>query len=135
MRSEDSLTPVGGDGLRQNMDMSVRSIATLILQVVSRTSVRPEGQFHLSIVSDDGIAVLTRTSSVVARRIRVKSYADLKSASMSYGKRIKLANSESANITVTYNEHIYGIPSIKITWIQGFRRLETDLKVHNIGVW
>lgn len=133
MRSEDSQSYVGSDELRQNMDMSVRSVAALVLKAFTRTSVRDEGQFHLGIVSVDGIAVLTRTNSVVAKRIRVKSYADLQSAST--GKRIKLANNQSANIAVTYNARIYGSPAIKITWIQGFRRFETELKVHNIGIW
>lgn len=133
MRSEDSQSSVGSDELRQNMDMSVRSLAALMLKVFARTSVRNEGQFHLGLVSDDGIAVLTRTNSVVAKRIRVKSYADLQSAST--GKRIKLANNQSAKVTVTYNAHIYGSPAIKITWIQGLRRFETELKVHNIGIW
>jgi hypothetical protein len=131
--SEDSQSSVGSDELRQNMDVSVRSLAALMLKVFTRTSVRNEGQFHLGMVSDDGIAVLTRTNSVVAKRIRVKSYSDLQSAST--GKRIKLANNQSANITVTYNAHIYGSPTIKITWIQGLRRFETELKAHNIGVW
>ena len=119
--------------LRQNMDLSTRPLATLLLSAFARKRVQGEGYFHLGIVSEPGIAVLTRTNSVLARRIRVKSFSDLKYAST--GKRIMLANNQSANITVTYNNHIYGNPAIKITWIQGCRRFEADLKVHNLGIY
>ncbi len=115
------------------MDLSTKPLAALISKVFIRNRVPAEGFFHLGIVSDAGNAVLTRTNSVVAKRIRVKSYSDLRYASM--GKRLRLVNNQSANVSIVYNEHIYGNPTIKITWIQGCKRYETDLAVHNLGVY
>jgi hypothetical protein len=92
-----------------------------------------EGQFHLGIVSESGIAVLTRTNSVAAKRIRVKSFTDLQNASIS--KRITLENNKSANVAISYNEHTYGMPTITITWFQKCRRFETNIKVHSLGIY
>lgn len=118
---------------RQNMDLSTRPLASLVIKAFTRTRVLAEGQFHLGTVNSSGIALLTRTNSVPAKRIRVKIYSNLSSAST--GKRINLANHESANVAIIYNDHIYGTPSIKITWFQKCRRYETDLSVFNIGIF
>lgn len=115
------------------MDLGTKPLSALISKIFTRNRVPSEGYFHLGIVNNAGHAVLTRTNSLVAKRIRVKSYSDLKFASL--GKRLRLANNQSANVSIVYNEHIYGNPTIKITWIQGCRRYETDLLVQSIGIY
>ena len=115
------------------MDLSTKPLSALISKLFTRNRVPAEGYFNLGIVNKAGHAVLTRTNSIVAKRIRVKSYSDLKYAST--GKRLTLVNNESANVSIIYNEHIYGNPTIKITWIQGCRRYETDLLVNSPGVY
>jgi len=115
------------------MELSTRPLATLLVYLFSRMRVNPEGQFHLGIVSEPGIAVFTRTNSVTAKRIRVRNFTDLKLAFI--GHRITLANSLSTNLTVVYNEHSFGSPTIRIKWFQSLRRYETELNIYSIGVY
>ncbi len=115
------------------MELNTRPLAALLVNLFSRTRVNAEGQFHLGIVSEPGIAVLTRTNSITARRVRVKNYTDLKLAST--GQRITLANNQSADVKIVYNEHIFGNPTIRITWFQSLKRYETELNVYSIGVY
>jgi hypothetical protein len=122
-----------GNELKNNMELSSKSLSALFFKILMRKRVQAEGNFDLSVVNESGIAVLTRLSSVSARRIRVKSYTDLKYASA--GKRVKLSNNQSVPVTISYNEKFFGTPSIKITWFQGLQRFETDLRVYNIGIF
>jgi len=122
-----------GNELKNNMELSSKSLSALLFKFLMRKRVQAEGNFDLSVVNDSGIAVLTRLSSVSARRIRVKSYTNLKHASV--GKRVKLSNNQSVFVTISYNEKFFGTPSIKITWFQGLQRFETDLRVYNIGIF
>lgn len=115
------------------MELSTKPFSALISKIFTRNRVPSEGFFHLGMVSEAGHAVLTRTNSIVARRIRVKSYSDLQFAST--GKRLTLVNNQSANVSIVYNKHIYGNPTIKITWVQGCKRYETDLVVHKLGIY
>jgi hypothetical protein len=121
------------DEVTTSMNLSARPLTALLIKAFTRTFVKAEGQFHLGTLDQSGLAVLTRINSVVARRVRVKSFADLSGATI--GKRVKLANNQSTKITISHNEHIFGTPTLRVTWFQGLRRFETDLKVYNIGVF
>lgn len=116
-----------------NMDLTTKPLTSLLVKMFTRTAVNAKGQFHLGIVSQSGVAVLTRTNSVTARRVRVLSFTDLKTATA--GKPVNLRNNQSVEVTIAYNQWIFGTPSIKITWFQKCRRYETDLQVQNIGLF
>ncbi len=116
-----------------SMDLTTKPFTALLVKMFTRTAVNSNGQFDLGIVNQSGVATLTRTNSVIARGVRVLSFTDLKTATT--GKRVKLANNQSTEVTITYNQHIFGTPTIRITWFQKCRRYEADLRVQNIGIF
>ena len=116
-----------------SMSLTSRSFIALLVKMFTRTAVSSNGQFHLGIVNQSGVATLTRTNSVIARRVRVLSFTDLKMATT--GKRVKLANNQSTEVSITHNQQIFGTPTIRITWFQKCRRYEADLRVQDIGIF
>jgi len=107
--------------------------APIAENVFVRKTVRSEGQFNLGPVSVKGFATLTRTNSVAARRIRVKSYKDLQSAPL--GRRFTLKHNQSRDLAISFNKVSYRTPKITITWFEGFARFETELTVHSWGMY
>ena len=106
-----------------------KSVASVVKDTVARKPVRSEGQFHLGTVSEKGFATITRTSSVTAHRIRVKSFKDLQSAPI--GRRFTLKHNQSRELRIAFNRVSYRTPKITITWFEGFARFETELTVHS----
>lgn len=106
-----------------------RTVASVAQEAIVRKSVRSDGHFHLGTVSDEGYATLTRTNSVTAHRIRVKSYTDLRSAPL--GKRFTLKHNESHELPITLDRMSFRTPKITITWSEGLARFETELRVHS----
>lgn len=106
-----------------------KPIASVARDATARKLVRSEGNFHLGTVSDKGFATMTRTNSVTARRVRVKSYKDLESVPIR--RRFTLKHNQSREIPIVFNRISYGTPRITITWFEGFSRFETELTVHS----
>jgi hypothetical protein len=106
-----------------------KSVASVVKHAIARKSVGSDGQFHLGPVSEKGFATITRTSSVTAHRIRVKSFKDLQSAPI--GRRFTLKHNQSRELRIAFNRVSYRTPKITITWLEGFARFETELTVNS----
>jgi hypothetical protein len=119
--------------VRQERPATPKAPAKTRENVFARKTVRSEGQFDLGPVSVKGFATLTRTNSVAARRIRVKSYKDLQSAPL--GRRFTLKHNQSRDLAISFNKVSYRTPKITITWFEGFARFETELTVHSWGMY